>query len=83
MIHLRHTNPKRKGHIVITGGSSLVEQDTLCCVHCRHHWIIKPGSGRIRGFCMKCMGPTCGSKQCDVCVPYMKKIEMLEKGIKV
>lgn len=79
MIHLIHTKPKANGVQIITGESGTVQSDTVCCVHCRHHWVVKPGSNKKRGFCMKCMGPTCGNKQCDNCVPYMKMIENIEK----
>ena len=31
--------------------------NTLACVHCGAQWVPMPGSGKVRGFCMKCMGP--------------------------
>ena len=77
---LTHSASKPAGH-VITGGPSGVEiaADTLQCVHCGAHWIVKPGSGRKRGFCLKCMGPTCGSPRCEhSCNPVEAQIEAME-----
>lgn len=74
MIHLIHSTPRAKGLIIVSGENGTVQTDTVCCVHCRHHWEFKPGSGKDRGFCMKCMGPTCGAKVCDPCNPYRKQM---------
>lgn len=41
-----------------------IERDTLQCVHCDKHWIVEPGSGRQRGWCVKCNGPVCGAERC-------------------
>jgi len=46
-----------------------VERDTLQCVHCEKHWLVMPGSGRKRGWCMRCNGPSCGAKECMECRP--------------
>lgn len=78
MIHLIHSKPKPQGTVIITDlNNNTQEFDTQCCVHCRKHWIFKKGSGRKRGFCIKCMGPTCGCKECDNCIPYEKVIEKI------
>jgi len=55
--------------------------DTLQCVHCQHTWIPIRGSGKERGFCMRCHGPTCGTKECDRCVPFELKLELEEAGL--
>lgn len=34
------------------------------CVHCDHRWIVIKGSGRKRGYCQTCAGPTCGRPSC-------------------
>lgn len=71
---------KPKGHIIITPEFGQAEEyDTLCCVHCRRHWIVVPGSGIERGWCHQCAGPTCGANHCDRCLPYEKMIEQIEK----
>jgi len=72
MIHLQHTSRQAKGVVVVTDDSGEHQYETMCCVHCRVHWRIQPGSGKKRGFCYKCGGPTCGQHKCDTCVDYMK-----------
>lgn len=51
---------------------------TLMCVHCGMHWRYIPGSKHDRGFCLGCMGPTCGKEKCDTCLPLEKAIEEME-----
>ncbi len=72
-------NPKwlgNGGHITIVDPDKpIYERDTLQCVHCQKHWIVEPGSGRQRGWCLKCNGPLCGAQKCMTeCVPFEKKI---------
>ncbi len=55
------------------------EGATLSCVHCQRTWAVKPGSGRQRGWCMKCNGPTCGGKACQTCVPFDRQMEIAER----
>lgn len=55
---------------------------TLQCCHCGRHWLVIPGSGRTRGFCMRCGDVTCGP-DCPVgmsCVPQEQMLENLEQG---
>ena len=52
---------------------------TLCCCHCNAHFVMVRNSGRIRGFCMKCMQITCGRLECNVCIPFERKLEMMER----
>ena len=67
------------GHVIITEpGSDPKEFETRQCVHCGKHWIYRPGSGTKRGFCLKCMGVTCGAEACDACVPYEARVELAE-----
>jgi hypothetical protein len=54
--------------------------ETRQCVHCGRHWIWQHGSGRVRGYCMNCGGITCGSQECNVCVPWQKKMEIEERA---
>lgn len=56
------------------------EADTVQCCHCGRHYAVKPGSGKTRGFCMKCMAPTCGSERCDTCIPQEKMLEEIERN---
>lgn len=80
----RHTATRPAGTIIITDPdlSHDVHMDTLQCTHCQKHWVVRPGSGRVRGFCLKCMGPTCGARACETsCVPAEKQLEAMESGI--
>ena len=57
----------------------LVNKDTLQCVHCGGHWEVNPGSGKLRGFCLRCNGPFCGPG-CANCVPTEQLLENMEQG---
>jgi len=61
-------------------GKELAAFKTLRCQHCGMHWIVMPGSGRRRGWCMSCNGPTCGKAECDACVPTEQQLENIEAG---
>lgn len=77
---LRQISRRPSGEFVETrDGRVLAEGQTLSCSHCGAHWQVKPGSGRKRGFCSKCMAPTCGSKNCDTCIPFEKQLEAMEQ----
>lgn len=54
--------------------------DTVQCAHCGQHFILQPGSGRRRGFCLKCEGLTCGSASCAPCVPIERRLELRERA---
>lgn len=69
------------GHMFVTDlNGSLTESDTLQCVHCGLHWQVVPGSKRKRGFCMACMGVTCGPACSRECYPLEKRLEDVEKS---
>ena len=70
---------RQDGYLIITGPEGTLERDTLQCVHCNKHWIVQPGSGKIRGWCTLCMGTTCGGSACAVCIPFEKKLEAQER----
>lgn len=73
---------KVNGTVIITGEfGAPVERDTKQCCHCGKHWIVKPGSGTIRGFCPQCNDHVCGDPMCtSACYPYEKRLEDYEKG---
>ena len=54
--------------------------DTLTCCHCGYVWIPMRGSGRVRGFCTKCNGVTCGGEKCRTCLPQEKYLDLVEQG---
>lgn len=75
------TNAKHErnaGGVIIIGGREVA--DTLQCPHCQMHFVSIKGSGRLRGFCTKCMAVTCGKISCNACMPFEKKLEAFEKG---
>lgn len=63
-------------------GGPTVTEDLVCCVHCGYIWSWSPGSGRVRGWCMKCNGLLCGRKCCRQrpCQHWMHGIENIEAG---
>lgn len=66
-----------KGAILIDGKHVA---DTLQCVHCSAHWVVVAGSGKHRGWCLRCKGPLCGSVRCmGDCIPLRKRLEGWEK----
>lgn len=68
-----HSAPKSHGHIITQDYDGReVHIDTKQCCHCGGHFPIVPGSGKLRGFCMKCSAVTCGKSCCNVCRPYQK-----------
>lgn len=57
----------------------LVEQPTLQCCHCGRHFVPRPGSGQVRGWCLRCNRPVCGPA-CAACVPLEQQLANLEAG---
>jgi hypothetical protein len=80
-----YTARQPKGHVIITyPEGQVVERDTLQCVHCQAHWMIEPGSGKQRGWCWRCDGPTCGAPACmSRCEPWEKALEIAEARAKL
>ena len=73
---------RHAGEITICDPGSdkpILEAATLRCVHCGAHWQVRPGSGKIRGFCMRCNGPVC-SEKCAECIPTEQQLQNMEKG---
>ncbi len=75
-----HTRRKPKGYGVITGiNGNSTEFDTEQCCHCGRHFQIVKGSGTKRGFCLHCNKVTCGSPQCDECIPFEEQLKRMEQ----
>lgn len=53
---------------------------TKQCCHCQKHFVSLKGSGTLRGFCRNCMAVTCGSPECNVCIPFKQKLTEYENG---
>ena len=74
--------PRESGYLLVMDPGSdkpILEAATLQCVHCGGHWVPRPGSRRVRGFCTNCHGPICGPG-CQQCVPAEQLLENLERG---
>lgn len=69
--------------VIILGSiesDKIIEQPTLSCVHCSAHWVYRPGSGNVRGFCLRCNGPVCGPTCAGKCRPVEQLLENIEAG---
>lgn len=53
---------------------------TLQCPHCDAHFVSLRDSRVERLWCSHCSAVTCGKPECNVCIPYMRKLEILEKS---
>jgi len=53
----------------------VVEQDTRQCCHCCAHFPVREGSGKVRGFCPRCMDYTCGNPACDPCNALKQRLK--------
>ena len=59
------------------------QRDLCRCCHCGRIWQWLKGSGRLRGYCQRCHGVTCGPT-CPMgghCVPIEKAVELMEAGV--
>jgi hypothetical protein len=68
----------KEGGVILQDGVQIAS--TTQCVHCGGHFIMQKGSGKIRGFCTKCHGVTCGKIGCCKCIPFEKKLDLAEAG---
>lgn len=57
----------------------LLEVATIMCCHCGRHWVPRPGSGTVRGFCSRCNAFFCGP-DCMECIPVEQLLENIEAG---
>ena len=79
--------PKRRvdGYGIATdkiSGKVVDEHDTRVCVHCGGQFIVVPGSGTVRGFCLKCDGVLCGNPKCLAnCLPFEKWLDIKERPL--
>lgn len=68
---------KPKGHILV---DDVEVSDLLQCCHCGCQFEVHKGSGRKRGYCMRCGSVTCGDPRCHQCIPVELRCELSEKG---
>lgn len=84
---LRRSAPPGKRRSVMVSRDRERDRETVTeyvmCCHCGRHWQYQVGSGRLRGFCLRCNDITCGPL-CPVgdnCVPVQQFLENLERGL--
>ena len=70
--------PTKEAGVIIIDGRQVAL--TKQCSHCGGHFVMEKGSGKLRGWCMKCHEITCGKIECCKCVPFEKKLDLIEKG---
>lgn len=70
----------KDGYLIITDEKGFREMDTRSCPHCGGHFIVIPGSGKLRHFCQLCNASTCDNAKCFEHSPVMKRIELIEAG---
>jgi len=76
-----NTQLRPSGHVIVSDPEDgIIESGTLQCVHCYFTWQMKPGSGNVRGHCMRCNGPICGRKCGGKCVPKEQRLDNLNTG---
>ena len=79
----QHTATRPAGYAVAVGPDGKQEADTLQCGHCGGHFLVRPGSGKLRGHCYVCHKITCGPTciiPLGACVPQELLCENIEKG---
>jgi hypothetical protein len=75
----KHTMLRPHGTVHLTGDGPDIIRDTVQCCHCGRHGVFQPGCGRKLGRCEKCHAPTCGEPGCEPCVPYEKRLDLIER----
>ena len=75
---LQRTSRRASGELTMLGEDAAVSSETMSCVHHQGvQWLIQPGSGRERGWCFKCNGPTCRPR--ETCLPWERQFEQMER----
>lgn len=76
--------PKADGHIIDMDMGNREVADTVQCCHCGKHHVVKDAILRASlggmGFCAQCNHVTCGTVECQPCVPQEVQLENREKG---
>lgn len=70
----------RDGLIIITDEKGFNEMQTRACPHCGGHFIVIPGSGKLRHFCHLCHAATCDKVQCYEHSSFEKRLDLVETG---
>ena len=77
----KHGVLRPHGNVIVTGGDCPEhQQDTVQCCHCGRHGVFKLGCGKKLGKCLKCNQVTCGTAECEPCIPFERRLELVESG---
>ncbi len=68
------------GEIIVTDEAGFKSMRTLACPHCGGHFIIIPGSAKLRHFCQMCNAPTCDKAKCFEHSPFERRLDAVEAG---
>lgn len=75
--HRRHPLNGREDGAFLFDGKQV--GSTYMCRHCNAHFLVETGSGKKRGWCTHCGGPTCGSAACAKCKPLEQWLDEVER----
>ena len=75
--HRRHPLGRREDGAILFDGQQV--GSTFMCRHCNGHFLVERGSGKKRGWCTRCGGPTCGTAKCGACKPFQVWIDEVER----
>lgn len=64
--------------MLVVGEQLVLEREIQSCAHCGTLWVTGMEYNHVRGFCRKCMRPTCGVTGCFECIPYERELEIIE-----
>lgn len=73
---------QRIGVLISQDAEGGLEQhiDLIACCHCQRIFPFVKGSGRLRGWCLRCNKITCGPG-CEECVPWRQMLASMEAGM--
>ncbi|HVX15959.1 MAG TPA: hypothetical protein VHC22_32545 [Pirellulales bacterium] len=74
--------PRFSGELITTpwGSDKAIRDGTISCAHCGYTWVHRPGSKRVRGFCMRCGGHVCSAACGNTCTCVERGLDNLEAG---
>ena len=72
---------RRPSGLIIVDGAEV--GDTRKCPHCGLPFRHTRETAKKARFCTNCGQTTCGLPGCHECLPEERKVEMIERGVKV
>lgn len=71
-----------KGFVAGADMRGLYESATKTCCHCNVIVVLNPDRTRPRNYCRGCDAYACDNPACHECVPFVRKLDMLEANIR-